>query len=386
MRKLILIPACLAAFSVQAGLGKMDRSVTQHKEFALQQKFDFACQLNAGSATVIDPFWVITANHVSNSKSEGNNVLTCASYEKDQHGVYQQIKRQVVTSNSTSEYGEYEFTDGVYDFALVRFDTPIMNIEPAKLPKKDMFSYDETYQVNQVGFGNYNGRNGGTKEVRYNHTDRKWLAESNLAPSIMKETDLHWVAIHGDSGSGITIEHENEFYLLGEIGLQYYGELGWQDTFDDVIQRVDWIQKLMKEHGFSYAEPVALTTVMWDANSHKNISNAQAYYSAWTAHNMDFNQTYWRKDGGIVNTAYVQAGDRYTFETVIPKKPEMPAFDLYVNSRIVAHNIKADKQSLKLTVNAFTNQSDQLVIEFKPLVANGTKIVIDHFLVKKAKP
>ena len=39
----------------------------------------------------------------------------------------------------------------------------ITGIKPAKLPEKGMFSYDEVYEVNTIGFGNYNGRNGGRK-------------------------------------------------------------------------------------------------------------------------------------------------------------------------------------------------------------------------------
>ncbi|WP_232280794.1 hypothetical protein [Vibrio sp. 16] len=83
MNKLLIATAVLASFSANAGLGRADRSVQQHKEFALQSKFDFACHMNAGSATLIDPFWVITADHVSGAKSENyQNRVTCSSFEK----------------------------------------------------------------------------------------------------------------------------------------------------------------------------------------------------------------------------------------------------------------------------------------------------------------
>ncbi|MEZ8693520.1 hypothetical protein AB6D15_14555 [Vibrio splendidus] len=49
MKRIILASAILATFSAHSGLGKMDRSVTQHKTFALQTQFDFACHMNAGS-------------------------------------------------------------------------------------------------------------------------------------------------------------------------------------------------------------------------------------------------------------------------------------------------------------------------------------------------
>ncbi|MFA0284631.1 hypothetical protein AB4504_23705, partial [Vibrio sp. 10N.222.55.F12] len=88
-------------------------------------------------------------------------------------------------------------------------------IKPAKLPEKGMFDHSEVYEVNSVGFGNYNGRNGGKKFVKYNDTDKKWLAEYKYNPVIMPQSDLQWLIIHGDSGSGITIERDGEFYIIG---------------------------------------------------------------------------------------------------------------------------------------------------------------------------
>lgn len=390
MKKLILASAILATFSAQAGIGKMDRSVTQHKEFALQSKFDFACHMNAGSATLIDPYWVITANHVSGAKSEGyRNTVTCSSFKKDENGVYQTVHSSRASTDPNGVWGEYEFTDGVYDFALVRLDTPITGIKPAKLPEKGMFSYDEIYEVNTIGFGNYNGRNGGRKFVKYNDTDKKWLAEYKYDPVIMPQSNLQWLAIHGDSGSGITIERDGEFYILGEIGLQYYGELGWQDTYDDVIGRLDSIKHDMKTHGFSYTEVVELSDVKWTHETQNTVDELHAFYSYWRAENMDFNGTYWTEDGGIYNTVYAADGERYTFETVIPANPKAPAFDLFINGRQVAHNIKADKESLLLKVNAFEQKGDQMIVEFKPINIDKNnesveKILLDHFLVRHA--
>ena len=386
MRTIILASAILTAFSAHAGIGKMDRSVSQHKAFALQKKFDFACHMNAGSATLIDPYWVITANHVSGAKSEGyENAVTCSSYEKDEEGKYKVIHTSRATTDPKGEWGEYEFTDGIYDFALVRLDTPITGIKPAKLPEKGMFDYSEIYEVNSVGFGNYNGRNGGQKFVKYNENDKKWLAEYKYDPVILPQSDLQWLIIHGDSGSGITIEREGEFYIIGEIGLQYYGELGWQDTFDDVIGRLDSLNHDMKKHGFSYSESVELQNVKWTSTTQHDVDNLHAFYSYWKAKNMDFNNTYWTEDGGIYNTAYAASGAKYTFETVIPANPKAPAFDVFVNGRQVAHNIKADKESVFLKVNAFEQKGDQMVIEFKPLEKTNEKILLDHFLVRTAE-
>ncbi|PMH10470.1 trypsin-like serine peptidase [Vibrio splendidus] len=383
MKRIILASAIVATFSAHSGLGKMDRSVTQHKTFALQTQFDFACHMNAGSATLIDPYWVITANHVSGSKSEGyENAVTCSSYEKDENGKFNVIHTSRATTDPDGEWGEYEFTDGIYDFALVRLDTPITGIKPAKLPEKGMFNHSEVYEVNSVGFGNYNGRNGGKKFVKYNDTDKKWLAEYKYNPVIMPQSDLQWLIIHGDSGSGITIERDDEFYIIGEIGLQYYGELGWQDTFDDVLGRLDSLNKDMREHGFSYSKPVNLGDVRWTPSTQNSIEDLHAFYSYWKAGSMDFNGTYWTKDGGIYNTAYAQEGETYTFETVILANPKAPAFDVFVNGRQVAHNIKADKESLFFKVNAFEQKGDQMVIEFKPLEQTSEKILLDHFLVR----
>jgi len=55
---------------------------------------------------------------------------------------------------------------------------------------------------------------------------------------------------------------------------------------------------------------------------------------------------------------------------------------VFVNGRQVAHNIKADKDSLFFKVNAFEQKGDQMVIEFKPLEQTGEKILLDHFLVR----
>ncbi|MFA0273918.1 hypothetical protein AB4500_20685, partial [Vibrio sp. 10N.222.48.A11] len=135
---------------------------------------------------------------------------------------------------------------------------------------------------------------------------------------------------------------------------------------------------------FSYTKPVNLSDVKWTSTTQNDIENLHAFYSYWNADSMDFNGTYWTADGGIYNTAYAIEGEKYTFETVIPVNSKAPAFDVFVNGRQVAHNIKADKESLFLKVNAFEQKGDQLVIEFKPLQSTGEKIMLDHFLVRKA--
>jgi len=164
MKKLLIATAVLASISMtaNAGLARYDRSVSQHKTFALQSKFDFACAMNAGSATLIDPYWVVTANHVSGSKADGyENRVSCGTYKKDKNGKYITEKYVYAITDPNGKYGEYEFKDDKYDFALVRLDTPIRGIKPAKLATEALFPKDKRYEVNSVGFGNYNNRNGG---------------------------------------------------------------------------------------------------------------------------------------------------------------------------------------------------------------------------------
>ncbi|MEZ8291105.1 trypsin-like serine protease [Vibrio sp. 10N.237.312.B06] len=389
MKKLLVATAVLASFSANAGLTRLDRSVQQHKEFALQTKFDFACKMNAGSATLIDPFWVITASHVSGSKSDGyQNTVTCYSYEKDENGVYQQITHKVASTNPAGQFGEYNFPykndRGFGDFALVRLDTPITEIEPAKLPKKRMFDYSKVYQVNQIGYGNYNHRNGGTKQVMHSEYEDRWLAEYSYDFRTLEKADLNWLTIHGDSGSGITIEKDGELYLIGEIGLQYStSEIGgWTDTFDDVIARLPFIHKTMKEHGFSYAEPIDFDAIKWTSETQNDIDNLHAFYSYWRASNVDFNETKWLNDGSIQSAFYATESDSYTIETVI-EKGQKP-FDVFIDGRQVAHNVDATDQALKLTLNAFKAKGDLVKVEFK-LIEPGENLTIDHFLVKSVE-
>ena len=393
MKKLLIATAVLASISVTAtaGVGRYDRSVTQHKAFALQPKFDFACGMNAGSATLIDPFWVITANHVSGSKADAyKNTVACYSYKKDKNGKYSTVKSVSASTDPNGEFGEYEFRDPKYDFALVRLDTPIRGIKPAKLATEEMFPKDKRYEVTEVGFGNYNGRNGGQKYVEYNEVDKKWLAEYSYKPDHFKQSDLQWLAIHGDSGSGITVERDGEFYLLGEIGLQYYTEFGWTDTFEDVAIKLPWIEKAMQEHGFSYTKEVELDSVMWTSSSPENKDDYHAYFSYWKAENVDFSETFWTDEGGLKTMVYAEAGSSYTIDFVVPKDKNTPTFDLFVNGRAVAVNIDvntAKSDALFLKVNAFTIDSDNINVEFKPVgdLTGKTKVVLDYFAVKAAK-
>lgn len=393
MKKLLIASAVLASISMtaNAGVGRYDRSVSQHKAFSLQNKLDFSCHMNAGSATLIDPFWVITANHVSGAKSESyRNTVTCTSFEKDDDGKYTISKSVSASTDPNGEYGEYEFKDAVYDFALVRLDTPIRGIKPAKLATEEMFPKDQRYEVNEVGFGNYNGRNGGKKYVEYNEVDKKWLAEYSFKPDHFKQSELQWLAIHGDSGSGITVEKDGEFYLLGEIGLQYYTEFGWTDTFEDVAIKLPWIEKAMKDHGFSYTEEVELNSVMWTSASPENADDYHAYFSYWKADNIGMSETFWTDDGGLKTMAYAEAGSSYTIDFVVPKDKNTPAFDLFVNGRAVAVNIdvnKAKSDALFLKVNAFKVDTNNIHVEFKPVgdLTGKTKVVLDYFSVKAAK-
>lgn len=397
MKKLIIATAILSSLSVHAGVGRYDRSVTQHKEFALQSKFDFACHLNSGSATLIDPFWLVTANHVSGSKADNyENRASCGSFEKQANGVYKQILSESAKTDPNGQFGEYNFPyfndRGFGDFALVRLDTPIRNIKPAKLPKEGMFDYSKAYEVYQVGYGNYNGRNGGTKQVIHSAEEDRWLAEYSHTPTTLEQTNLNWLAIHGDSGSGITAEIDGELYLIGEIGLQYStSEIGgWTDTFDDVIARLPFIHKTMKEHGFSYVEAVNYDFVKWTPTTQDTIEDLHAFYSTWRAHNFDFNDTYWTDDGGVVNTAYGQPGETYSIEIVIPKKKTTPAFDIFVEGRAVAVDInvnQAETNALLVTINAFKLEDDLINVEFKPVgdLSGKGNIAIDHFLIKAVK-
>ncbi|CAK4075368.1 trypsin-like serine peptidase [Vibrio sp. 16] len=387
MNKLLIATAVLASFSANAGLGRADRSVQQHKEFALQSKFDFACHMNAGSATLIDPFWVITADHVSGAKSENyQNRVTCSSFEKDEDGVFHQVKSVSAITDPNGEYGEYEFTspDG-RDFALVRLDTPITGIKPAKLPVEGMFDPKEHYKVNQIGYGNYNGRNGGTKYV-YLDRHNRWVTPLVFDDAYTPQTDLQWHSILGDSGSGITVEKDGEFYLLGEIGIQI-GARYWFDTFENTLTRLDFIKQTMQTHGFSYVEEVKLDEVKWTPASPENSEDYHAYFSYWKAESFDFNGTGWYDNGGIYATAYATPGERYSIEFVVPKQAEIPAFDLIVDGRIVAANVDVnsfDSDAIKVTVNEFELKGDAIKVEMQPVgnLEGKGRIALDYFAIK----
>ncbi|EGU29299.1 trypsin-like serine peptidase [Vibrio scophthalmi] len=389
MKRLLLVLAVIVSFTTSAGSGRTDRSITQHKEFALQTKFDFACGLNGGSATLIDPFWVITANHVSTAKADGDNTLNCFSFEKDKNGEYKKIRHVVARAEQKNNLGEYEFPyfndRGFGDFALVRLDTPVIGIKPARLPTRDMIDYDKTYTVTQIGFGNYDGRNGGNKQVIYSAYEDRWLAEYSHTPNVMQATELNWLAIHGDSGSGITIERDGEHYIIGEIGLQYSTqELGWSDTFDDVIARLPFIKETIKSQSFAYAEVIDFEQVRWEPQTQESIENLHAGFSHWWALNVDFNGTEWKESGELYSHIYADSGQIYSIEAVIPEG--IAAFDLFVNGRHVAHNIDATEQSLKVTVNAFKQMTDLIKIEFRPINPTGERIILDHLIVKEHQP
>ncbi|QUM77004.1 trypsin-like serine protease [Moritella sp. 24] len=394
MKKLLIATAILASISMtaNAGVGRYDRSVSQFKAFSLQNKFDFACAMNAGSATLIDPYWVITANHVSGSKADGyENRVSCGTYKKDKNGKYITDKYVYAITDPDADFGEYAFRDPKgSDFSLVRLDTPIRGIKPAKLATNSMFPKDAFYEVTNIGFGNYNNRNGGQKFVQYSQVEKAWVAEYSFKPTYLEQSDLQWLVIHGDSGSGITFEKNGESYLFGEIGVQYNTEFGWADTFEDVADKVPWIDKMMKEHGFSYTEEVELDSVMWTSASPENVDDYHAYFSYWKADNIGMSETFWTDDGGLKTMAYADAGSSYSIEFVVPKDKNTPAFDLFVNGRAVAVNIDvntAKTDALFLKVNTFKIDTDNINVEFKPVgdLTDKTKIVLDYFAVKAAK-
>ena len=164
-------------------------------------------------------------------------------------------------------------------------------------------------------------------------------------------------------------------YSTSEIG-------GWTDTFDDVIARLPFIHKTMKDHGFSYAEPIDFDAIKWTPETQNDIDNLHAFYSYWRASNVDFNETKWLNDGSIQSAFYATESDSYTIETVI-EKGQKP-FDVFIDGRQVAHNVDATDQALKLTLNAFKAKGDVVKVEFK-LIEPGENLTIDHFLVKSVE-
>lgn len=389
MKYLLLAASIAVSCSVHAGVGRLDRTIAQHKDFSLQNKFDASCHMNAGSATLIDPYWVITANHVSGAKSENyKNTVTCYSYEKDSKGIYKVTKKVSASSDPKNDYGEYEFTYSdksikeAFDFALVRLDTPITDIKPVQLATEKEFpnvKFGDLITGNVNGFGNYNGRNGGTSTVKYDPRGDYWVSDHRPDKDSEMMSDLHWEVIHGDSGSGITVEKDGELYLLGEIGLT----INAHDTFENIITKADWIKTTMKQHSFSYYEDVVLADVRWSAYSPENSDDYQGYFSYWKAKNADFNLTQWTADGGLVAGMYGDAGEEYTVEMVIPKGKGVPVFDLYVEDKLVAVNVDvehAKTDAVYLKVNAFILNDDIINIEWRP--KGKGKVILDHLAIK----
>lgn len=380
----------LIALSVSAGTPRLDRSITHHKTFALQSKFNSSCSIGAGSGTLINPYWILTANHVSGSKKDNalNNV-SCSKYERDDSGLFIKTYEEKSYTNPKGEDGEYEFIFDknekgypFYDFTLVRLDKPILNIKPAKLPEIGMFDYSKTYQVNQIGYGNYNGRNGGKKYVRYNSETERWKTEYNLINEILPISNLQWLTIHGDSGSGITVEKDGEQYVIGEIGQWATTDLGWAGSFDDVISKIDWIKETMNKYSLSYVENIDLIE-KWGPYSQDEIVNLYAYSSQFNSLNLNFTETNAKENGGYYNYFYAIDGERYTIEALIEEGIKSSNFDVFVNSKQVAHNISVTNRNIKLIINPFTQHGESLIVEFIPIDKYREPLKIDYLFVKR---
>lgn len=204
------------------------------------------------TGALIDPYWVITANHVSSSR------WSVTKYKEEPEGIFNIVAQQKALLDLDNDpWGQAKFVikdrngENV-DLAMFKLNQPFTAIEPAKIYNFDEFGYDLGGRLGLVA--NRSGRFQimGTFTHRtdkdYSQYDKVAWIDQDISgvPRTQFETQVR----AGDSGSGLYVEREGEIYLAGLTSYRWAsGSKRGQAGYSAAFYRKQ-IMQIMKDNAY----------------------------------------------------------------------------------------------------------------------------------------
>jgi len=232
------------------------------------------------TGTLIDPYWVITANHVSSSRWSVNK------YEEKTEGNYTLVAQQKTTLDMFNDpWGEVKWiikdkNGKNRDLAIFKLNKPFDIIKPAEIYDFRKFGYDLGGKLGYVP-----NRSGGQQIVgSFTHRADKdyktwdkagWLDVSYTGlPHTKYESDI----ASGDSGSGIYVEHNDKIYLVGAMAMTF--SVGSRKTGQSGISAshyLEQIEKIMADN--AYIKSLPLPEWEGETSSLQEVFHSSPYFT-----------------------------------------------------------------------------------------------------------
>lgn len=255
--KLIKNIAILSLLPTSAfAIGLLDRGADLYDNSSLRHSMQgngFAVvKGSCCTGTLIDPYWVITADHVSSSKWSVNK------YEEKTEGNYTIVAQQKTQLDMTNDpWGKVKWIikdkhGENIDLAIFKLNKPFDIIKPA-----------EIYDFRKLGFElggklGYVPNRSGSQQIVGTFTHRAdkdyktwprtgWLDVSYTGlPHTKYESDI----AGGDSGSGVYVEHKDKIYLVGAMAMTFRvgsktGQSGMSASYF-----LEQIEKIMADNAY----------------------------------------------------------------------------------------------------------------------------------------
>jgi secreted trypsin-like serine protease len=230
--------------------------VNNDELIVLAKEFPQICHPKFGEATLIHPYFVVSAAHVA-------KYLKKDLEEGKQHYITNQGKQYRIKAVVLHPNYSQTRTSIDNDIALIQLSTPITNVIPAKIYAQNQETGKHITLVGKGQFGT--GLTGPKKEDKItraatNKIDgvtNSWIYFSFDAPSSKNTTKFEGVSGPGDSGGPAFAKINGELYIIGvsshqrKNGNKRQGFYGATEYYARVSTYVNWINKTIHQKSSS---------------------------------------------------------------------------------------------------------------------------------------
>ncbi len=254
MKKLSLLIASALASSQSLALtmfDDVDLYETSDMYHSLQGDGIAVVKGSCCTGALIDPYFVITANHVSSS------TWSATKYKEVSEGFYNtEAQQKAVIDLDNDPWGQNKFVvknknGSGEDMAVFRLSNPFTIINPVEIYDFKKFGYDLGGKTGYVASRSGDYKLMGTFTYRtdknYDGFPRISWMDYDLTPHIPK-TKFETEVRSGDSGSGIYIYRDGKWYLTGNVAMRWAA--GWKQGSNGVsaAHYRDQIMQIMQDN------------------------------------------------------------------------------------------------------------------------------------------